>query len=330
MRPLTDETNHFTVHVKREKSAQRIDRYLAVKFTDYSRTFIQKLIREGAVKVNGQTVKPSHEVVKRDVIDVELPELDTVDLEPEPIPLSIIHEDDWLIVVNKPPDMVVHPARGHARGTLVNALLYYAQQLSDLNGPLRPGIVHRLDRDTSGVILTVKDCRIHHKLSLQFQRRTISKHYLAIVEGEVRFDSDVVDLALGRHLRHREKQAVRKFDGKEAVTAYEVLERFKGFTLVKAEPKTGRTHQIRLHLKAIGNPILGDALYGKREECYLSDITGQAHTDDEVPLLERHALHAAEIAFTHPGTNERVKFAAPLPDDMRAVLEALREHRATE
>ena len=327
MRPFTDEVKQLELEVKRLPIARRLDRYLAIKFTDYSRTFIQKLIREGAVTVNGEPAKPSYEVCKHDVLQVTFPELADSHLEPEPIPLHIVYEDQWLLAINKPPDMVVHPSRGHASGTLANALLHHAQQLSDFNGPLRPGIVHRLDRDTSGVILAIKDNRIHHKVSLQFQQRTVSKHYLAIVEGEVRFDSDVVDLALGRHLRHREKMAVRQYDGKPATTAYEVVERFRGFTLVKAEPKTGRTHQIRLHLKAIGNPVVCDAMYGRREECYLSDLTGQPRGDGELPLIDRQALHAAQIAFVHPGTQERVTFAAPLPQDMAALLDALRRHR---
>lgn len=330
MRPFTDEVKHFALEVKRLPIARRLDRYLAIKFTDYSRTFIQKLIRDGAVTVNGRQAKPSYEVCKRDVLEVTFPELASSDLEPEPIPLDIVHEDEWLLAINKPPDMVVHPARGHASGTLANALLHHAQQLSDVNGPLRPGIVHRLDRDTSGVIVAIKDSRIHHKVSEQFQQRTVSKQYIAIVEGEVRFDSDVIDLPLGRHLRHRQKMAVRKYDGKPATTAYEVMERFDGFTLVKAEPKTGRTHQIRLHLGALGNPIVCDALYGKRDACYLSDLTGRTRRDDEQPLIERQALHAAEIAFMHPGTQEMVKFAAPLPSDMAALLAALRQHRAGE
>ena len=330
MRPPTEELHELHVEVKKSPANPRLDRHLAMRFTDYSRTFIQKAIREGCVRINGETItKPSRDLLKGDVVDLTLPVLAENHLEPEPIPLQIIHEDEWLIMVNKPPDMVVHPARGHATGTLVNALLYHYKNLSDYNGPLRPGIVHRLDRDTSGVMIAIKDSRIHHKISEQFQARTIQKHYMAISEGELRFDSDIVDLPLGRHMRHREKMAVRKYDGKAAVTAYDVLERFRGFTLVRAAPKTGRTHQIRLHLKSIGNPIVCDMLYGKRDMCYLSDITGEEHTPDEKCLLERHALHAADIEFTHPATGKRVFFEAPLPADMAGLLEALREHRKT-
>ena len=328
MRPLTDQTQHFTVKVKRNTHTRRLDAYLAIKFPDYSRTFIQKLIRDGAVTVNGQARKPSCELNRGDVIDVTLPELVESEIEPEPIPLDVVYEDPHLLVINKPPHMVVHPARGHASGTLVNALLHYGKELSDTNGPLRPGIVHRLDRETSGVMLTIKDNLIHHKISMQFQNRTVRKRYVAIVEGEARYDSDVVDLPLGKHLRHREKMAVRRYDGKPATTKYQVLERFRGFTLMQAEPKTGRTHQIRLHMKAIGNPILCDALYGKRVECFLSDLAGCERTQDEAPLLARQALHAASIAITHPVTQQPMEFTVPVPDDMEAVLAALREHRA--
>ncbi len=327
MRPVSGEVQINRIVVKRGPSARRIDLYLAAKFPDYSRTFIQELIRAGAVRINGRRVKPSTEVHRGDEIEVELPELVENEIEPEDIPLDILHEDDWLMAVNKPADMIVHPARGHQTGTLVNALLHYGLSLSDNNGPLRPGIVHRLDRDTSGVILVVKDRQIHHRLSQQFQARTIHKQYLAIVEGELAFDNDLIDLPLGRHLRHREKQAVRPYDGKPAQTVYHVKERFRGFTLVQCEPKTGRTHQIRLHMKAIGHPIVGDLLYGRRDACYLSDLLGETPREDEEPLLNRHALHAWRISFRHPATDEDVTFTAPLPEDMERLLHALREHR---
>lgn len=328
MRPMSEHATPMQIRVKRHPNAHRIDLYLAAKFHDYSRTFIQQLVRGGAVTVNGKPVKPSTEVQKGDTIDVELPDLVETEVQAEDIPLDVVHEDEWLLAINKPADMIVHPARGHQTGTLVNALLHHAETWSDTGGPLRPGIVHRLDRDTSGVILAVKDRTIHHKISRQFQARTIHKRYLAIVEGEVQFDNDVVDLPLGRHLRHREKQAVRQYDGKPAQTVYHVAERFRGFTAVECEPKTGRTHQIRLHMRAIGHPVVCDLLYGKRDACYLSELKGGTPAEGEEPLLSRHALHAWQIRFHHPGTDEDVTYTAPLPADLRGLVAALREHRA--
>ncbi len=330
MRPVSNDITSQQILVKRHPAAHRLDLYLAAKFPHYSRTFIQELIRAGAVTIDGKPAKPSTEVHKGETIAVELPDLVESEIEAEDIPLDIIHEDQWLMAINKPADMIVHPARGHQTGTLVNALLYYARDLSDNNGPLRPGIVHRLDRDTSGVILVVKDRTIHHKISQQFQARTIHKRYVAVVEGEVPFDNDLVDLPLGRHLRHREKQAVRKHDGKPAQTIYHVVERFRGFTLVECKPKTGRTHQIRLHMRAIGHPIVCDLLYGKRDACYVSDLLGKMPEEGEEPLLSRHALHARKISLTHPGTGEKVTYAAPLAPDMARLLAALREHRAAD
>ncbi len=316
-----------TFDIKKVFDDKRIDRYLAARLPDYSRTFVQKLIKEGAVLVNGRTVKSSYDIQKGDSISVHVPVLEESKIVPEDIPLNIVYEDDYLMLINKPYDMVVHPAGGHPSGTLVNALAFHCLNLSQVNGPLKAGIVHRLDRDTSGIMLVIKSDAVHAHIAMQFEKRYVKKEYIAVVEGEVRFDSDEIYLPIGRHKTDRQKMAVRRDNGKEAVSAYEVMERFRGYTLVKVMPKTGRTHQIRVHMRSIGHPVVADFMYSSHETCYLSDLLGKEKDPEEVPIIERQALHAHRIEFFHPIQNRKVEFQVDLPDDISRLVKMLREIR---
>jgi 23S rRNA pseudouridine1911/1915/1917 synthase len=243
----------------------------------------------------------------------------------EDIPLDIIYEDRWLLAVSKPPDLVVHPSKGHQRGTLINALLYHCQKLSSEGGPLRPGIVHRLDRDTSGVMVVVKDESVHQQIARQFHDRKVLKEYVAVCEGKIELDSDLIEAPLGPHLRDREKMAVRHDVGREASTTYEVVERLAGFSVVRCFPHSGRTHQIRVHLRHIGHPIVADALYGHRDAIYLSELTGEEPHPSEEPLLERQALHARRLTIYHPALRREMTFEVEVPEDMMRLVRALRE-----
>ena len=267
-----DESGQIQLVVKKKYSSKRIDKYLVSRLQDFSRSNIQRLIKEEAVKVNNVAVKNSYEIKLKDVISIDLPTESSDHITPENIPLNVIYEDEYLMVLNKSPDTVVHPARGHASGTLVNALAFHCNNLSSLNGPLRPGIVHRLDRDTSGAILVVKDEKVHKHLALQFEKREIKKEYLAVIKGETELDSDKIDLPIGKDKRDRKKMAIRHDNGKNAVSIFEVLERFPGFTLVKVFLETGRTHQIRVHMKTIGHPVIADSAYSNSEACYIDDL----------------------------------------------------------
>lgn len=320
----------LVVRVKAE--GMRLDQYLHVFFKDESRSVLQRAIVEGLVTLNDKATKASYKVRNDDRIRVQLPAPVNDVIVPENIPIEVLYEDDVLAVVNKPPDMVVHPARGHWTGTLVNALAFrFGDQLSKENGNFRLGIVHRLDRDTSGAILIAKQDGIHAKLSSQFEKRTVFKEYVAIAAGELERDSDYVEAALKQHPHEREKQCVAHDpddpDAKPAMSYYEVLERFRGYTLVKVQPKTGRTHQIRLHLLHVGCPVLADKLYGGRSSFKLSEVVpGTPPERDETPL-KRQALHAFRLRFRHPVKLTTVEVEAPLPADMRATLELLRLHR---
>lgn len=315
------------VRIKAE--GMRLDHYLAMYFQDFSRSELQKAIEAGGVTVNSRACKASYKVRNLDKLHVELPEA-THDLPvPENIPLEILYQDDFLALVNKPPDMVVHPAKGNWSGTLVNALQYHFQdKLSLENGSYRAGIVHRLDKDTSGVILVAKEPQTHRELSMQFETRKIFKEYVALAAGELDRDSDYIEAPMKLHPHDRLRMIVsRDPDAKDAVSYYEVLERFRGFTLVKIQPKTGRTHQIRVHLAHVGCPVLADKLYGGRDRVSMSDLVPDAPNGDEV-LVGRQALHAFRLRFKHPRTGEWIEAEAPFPPDMRRTLELLRLHRA--
>ena len=318
--------------LRHRPEVRRLDQFLAASLPGFSRSALQRAIELGEVTVNGQPVKASYKLREGDHLRVLLPEPPHAEAIPENIPLDMLYEDEYLAAINKPPGMVVHPARGHWQGTLVNALAYHFSQLSGLNGPTRPGIVHRLDRDTSGVILVAKDEQAHRDLSAQFQRRQVYKEYLAIVHGEVDRDSDYIEAAIGRHPRHRVRMATydepdEDEDIKDACTFYEVLERFRGYTYVRCLPRTGRTHQIRVHLAHIGHPIVADQDYSHRGELWLSQLWPECPAAQDRLLAGRQLLHAHRLRLRHPITGRELEFAAPVPQDFQTTLTALRQHR---
>jgi 23S rRNA pseudouridine1911/1915/1917 synthase len=315
----------LTLHVGVAIRERRIDKYLHGRFRNLSRRFIQNAIKAGTVKVNGEPVKCSFKLTHRDVIDFVVPEPPKKDIEPEDIPLDIVYEDDDLIVLNKPANLIIHPARGNRHGTLVNALAHYSDQLSTGLGEFRPGIVHRLDRNTTGVMVVTKHDTAQWKIAKQFELRQVRKSYLAICHGTPELTADRINAPLGVHPRIREKYAVRPEEGKEAVTFYEVAEAFRGFSLVHCKPQTGRTHQIRVHLAYVKHPIVADDMYGGKL-VYPWQLA-EAEPAAESPVIARCALHAWRLEFTHPSTEERVQFEAPLPEDMQTMLEMLAEHR---
>jgi 23S rRNA pseudouridine1911/1915/1917 synthase len=306
---------------------RRIDKYLHSRpeLSEFSRNFIQNIIKEGAVKVNGKIVKPSFKLSPGDKIDLTVPEPPSKEILPEDIPLDIIYQDDDIIVLNKQPDMLVHPARGNTHGTLVNALAFYSDKLSSGLGEFRPGIVHRLDRDTTGVMVVTKNDTAQWKIARQFERRQVKKTYLAIVHGMPELTADRINAPLGVHPKVREKYAIRPEIGKEAITFYEVLESFRGFSLLEMTPKTGRTHQIRVHLSYIKHPIVADDMYGGKL-VYPWQLADAEPTVQE-PIISRIALHASTLEFKHPTTGEMMKFEAPAPKDMQNLLTMLRKYR---
>jgi len=318
------------VRIKAE--GMRLDHYLAMYFQDFSRSELQKAIEGGHVRVNGKVSKASHKVRSEDKLNVELPEPINDVIVPENIPLDVLYEDECLAVINKPSDMVVHPARGNWTGTLANALAFrFKDQLSTSNGTFRPGIVHRLDRDTSGVILIAKDEVSHREVSLQFETRKVHKEYVALTAGELDRDSDYIEARLKHHPHIREQMVptldLNDPDAKDACSYYEVLERFRGFTLVKVQPRTGRTHQIRVHLAFIKTPVLADKIYGGRNHFSLSEIVPGLTKDEDSVLIARQALHAFRLRFKHPKRGVWVEVEAPLAPDIRLTLEMLRLHR---
>ena len=316
----------------------RLDLFLAAKFPQYSRVLLRKAIQaENGVDVDGKHGKPSFRLKPGSVVSFRLVEPPRESPIPEDIPLDVLYEDDDLAVVNKPSNMVVHPSRGHWSGTLVSALAYrFAGQLSSNRGPARPGIVHRLDRDTSGAIIVAKNDVAHAHLAALFEEKRIQKEYFAIALGGINVDREVVDLPIGHHPKYRVKMAIAPDDpeAKPAKTFFEVVERFRGFSTVRCMPKTGRTHQIRLHLLSLGCPILCDKLYGGRSTLTREELAGQYDRSpkgdenrESTILLARQALHARKITFEHPTTGKILEIEAPLPADMLQTIEALRELR---
>lgn len=325
---LSREPTEFTV--KARMVGKRIDAYLSSRYPDYSRSVIQKVIDASAVQVNDLPVKASYRVREGDRIRIWLPELSDGAAAPEDVPLDLLHDDDAFTLVNKPAGMVTHPAKGHWAGTLVNALQFHFDTLSTVAGANRPGIVHRLDRDTTGLLIVAKDDAAHRNLAAQFERRTIHKEYLALVYGAPSRDADYIEKPIGVHPTNRERMAIRRPEdgGKEAVTFYQVRERFRGYALVRCLPRTGRTHQIRVHLAHLGHPIVADKAYSGRDRLTLAELLGSVPTESDPPLIERQALHAHRLSLNHPLTGLPLEFQAPLPEDMARTLEALRAHRA--
>lgn len=308
----------------------RLDQYLVTAFPGYSRSVLRKVIDADAVTLNGAPAKASNKVHEGDEIRVWLPAPAHEVPQPEDIPLDVLYEDEYLAVINKPPDMVVHPAKGHWKGTLANALQFHFGELSRLGGEYRPGIVHRLDRDTSGVILVAKDECAHRDLGAQFENRKVFKEYLALTAGVLDRDSDYIERRIGHHPRDRVKMVVTddEDDGKDACSYYEVVDRFRGFTFCRIHPRTGRTHQIRVHLASVGCPVLADKAYGGRDCLRLSDLAPATPPEEDQILIARQALHASRLRFTHPRLGRVIEAHAPLPADFEATLAALRRHRA--
>jgi len=315
--------------VQQKTVGLRLDQFLVLHCPDFSRSILQKAIEAQCVLVNDKPSKAGLKMKAGDRVRIWLPEPQRPDPAPENIPLQILYEDEHLALVNKPFNMVVHPAKGNWSGTLVNALAFHFSELSTLGGEYRPGIVHRLDRDTSGVILVAKEEATHRDLSMQFETRKIFKEYLAITQGVLDRDSDYIERRIGHHKHDRVKMAVTddEDEGKDAVTFYEVMERFRGYTLVRLQPKTGRTHQIRVHLASVGAPVLADKLYSGRDTFRLSDLTPRIAAEEDEVLMPRQALHAWRLRLIHPKTKEVIAVQAPLPPEFDKTLAALRKLR---
>lgn len=290
-------------------AGERIDKFLSDSLPDVSRSYLQKLIKDGQVTVNQKTVKSNYKLNAGDLLFMEEPELQEPDIEAEDIPLDILYEDSDLLIVNKPKGMVVHPSAGHYSGTLVNALMHYCKDdLSGINGVLRPGIVHRIDMDTTGSLLVCKNDFTHNHIAEQLKVHSITRIYHAIVHGILKEDEGIINAPIGRHPIDRKKMSINHKNGKEAVTHYKVLKRFKNFTYIECRLETGRTHQIRVHMSSISHPLLGDAVYGPSKSPY---------------KLQGQTLHAKTIGIIHPRTEEYIEVNAPLPEYFSDLLDKL-------
>ena len=298
------DTSHWDFEVR--TGGVRLDQFLASQQTGLTRSRLHALIAEGLVLLNGQPARPSQRVRQGDLISLTVPPPRELMLAPQAIPLTAVYQDETLIVIDKPAGLSVHPGPGHSDGTLVNALLARCPDIQGIGGVIRPGIVHRLDKDTSGLMVAAKAEEAHQSLSAQFKEHTVTKGYLALVVGVVEPASGQIDAPIARDPRHRKRMAV-VMGGREARTRYRVAQRFDGYSLLEVYPETGRTHQIRVHLAYLGHPLLGDGVYGKRS-----------------PLLDRHFLHAHHLGFRHPTSGELIEFRSDLPDDLRRAVETLR------
>jgi 23S rRNA pseudouridine1911/1915/1917 synthase len=292
-----------------EAASERIDKFLAESMEDVSRTQAQQWIRDGHVLVNGAEVKPNAKLVSGSTIMLRIPEPEDLAITAENIPLEVVYEESDVIVVNKQRGLVVHPAPGHYSGTLVNALLYHCKDLSGINGVLRPGIVHRIDKDTSGLIMAAKNDKAHASLAAQLKAHTVNRKYIALAQGHIAHDQGTIDAPIGRDSYDRKLYTVTEKNSKEAITHFVVLERLDNCTLVELKLETGRTHQIRVHMKFIGHPLVGDPAYGRTKG---------------ITMKGGQALHAAVLGFEHPSTGEHLLFEAPLPEDMSELLHGLR------
>lgn len=297
--------------VKDSDAGQRIDKLLSIQLTDFSRSYIQKLLSNRAVLIHGQPIKSNYKVKEGDYIQVEIPEPEVLDVQPENIPLDIVYEDTDILIINKPKGMVVHPAAGHYSGILVNAILYHCQDdLSTINGVLRPGIVHRIDMDTTGLLVICKNNMAHQSLAEQLKVHSITRKYTAIVYDNIPEDNGTIHKTIGRHPVDRKKQAVNVRNGRDAITHYRVLERFGGrYTMVECQLETGRTHQIRVHMASIHHPLLGDTVYGPSKDPF---------------HLQGQTLHAGVLGFIHPRTGKYVEFHSELPEYFQNLILMLR------
>lgn len=285
---------------------ERIDKFLSAQLPEQSRSYLQKIIKEGSVLVNGSPVKASYRMDDQDEVTIDLPELKEPEIVAENIPLDILYEDDDLLMVNKPKGMVVHPSAGHTTGTLVNAVMYHCKEdLSGINGVMRPGIVHRIDKDTTGVLVICKNDKAHNFVAEQLKEHSITRKYRAIVNGVIKEDEGTVNAPIGRHPTERKKMAINEKNGKHAVTHYRVLERFANHTYIECQLETGRTHQIRVHMASLYHPLLGDTVYGSQKNPY---------------HLEGQTLHAMVLGLIHPSTGSYLEVTAPLPEYFQKLL----------
>ncbi|MDM5319850.1 RluA family pseudouridine synthase [Bacillus altitudinis] len=302
--------NQVNIAVSEEQTSERLDKFLSTTEPEWSRTQVQQWVKDGLIEVNGKQVKANYKVQPRDQIKVEIPDPEVLDVEAEPMDLDIYYEDADVLVVNKPRGMVVHPAPGHVSGTLVNGLMAHCTDLSGINGVMRPGIVHRIDKDTSGLLMVAKNDMAHESLVNQLVAKTVTRKYTAVVHGIIQHDTGTIDAPIGRDKKDRQSMTVTKESAKQAVTHFDVIERFQDFTVVECRLETGRTHQIRVHMKYIGYPLAGDPKYGPRKTV---DFNGQL-------------LHAGVLGFDHPRTGEYIEFTAPVPADMQAFIDSLRNN----
>jgi 23S rRNA pseudouridine1911/1915/1917 synthase len=316
------ENDSFIFFVEESSSGKRLDLFIASQISNCSRSHAATLIRSGIIHVHGDIKKPGYRIKTGDKISGYIPPPESISYEPEPIPLDLLYFDDDLIVINKQPGLVVHPAPGHYGGTLVNALLYHFPELQGVGGKARPGIVHRLDKDTSGTLVVAKNDFSHQCLSMQFKTRQIIKEYLALVHGEMMDDSGDISLPIGRHPVDRKKMATASRKTREALTCWHVKERFTGITLLKLNLMTGRTHQIRVHCAAINHPIVGDPVYTSRKE--EKNILSKIGLPDAAKSISRQMLHSWRLTLVHPVTQKILTFESPLPDDMKKLIGKLR------
>lgn len=302
--------NEIVMEITPEMEGERIDKCISNYLESLSRSYIQKIIKDGKAYVNDAVVKANYKVKVDDKVQFEIPDCEEPDIPPQDIPLDILYEDKDILIVNKPKDMVVHPAPGHYEGTLVNAIMFHCKdELSGINGVLRPGIVHRIDKDTTGSIIICKNDEAHRKIAQQLKEHSITRKYRAIVYGRILEEEGTVNAPIGRHPTDRKKMAINEKNGKPAVTHYKVLERFDKYTYIECQLETGRTHQIRVHMTSVGHPLLGDEVYGNAK-CPFK--------------LEGQTLHAMTIGFIHPTTGEYVEYEAPLPEYFEHLLQILR------
>ncbi|MGR6544885.1 RluA family pseudouridine synthase [Paenibacillus tundrae] len=296
----------WTISLEHKK--ERIDKYITESIDNVSRSQVQLWISEGNVTVNGAVVKANTKLAEGDLVVLQIPEPKAVEIIPEDIPLEVVYEDSDVIVINKPRGLVVHPAPGHTSGTLVNALMHHCKDLSGINGELRPGIVHRIDKDTSGLLMAAKNDKAHASLAAQLKDHSVNRRYIALVHGHLSHDQGTIDAPIGRDTNDRKMFTVTERNSKHAVTHFNVTERINDYTLLELKLETGRTHQIRVHLKFIGHPLVGDPVYGRNKGI----------------KMQGQALHAAILGFVHPTTGEYLEFSAPIPQDMEDVLSSLR------